>query len=201
VTTPRRARTSCLAHSKLKLKPLLCIQLITGFNASLAYPYHQHLTVLALLACVYFFQMGDRSRSRSPVRSDKATGVAMRWNAKGFGFIKPDDGGEDLFCHFSSITDGKMLKEGAAVQFVKKYDERKGKERAEEVTGGVEEDSYGGGGGGSGGGGGLTGPLPDWSPTSLTGPLQLVDLVLLNPKQAERISRRRAVRDGLRPMR
>ena len=108
--------------------------------------------------------MGDRSRSRSPVRSDKATGVAMRWNAKGFGFIKPDDGGEDLFCHFSSITDGKMLKEGAAVQFVKKYDERKGKERAEEVTGGVEEDSYGGGGGGSGGGGGgggATGPPPE----------------------------------------
>ena len=129
--------------------------------------------MLALLACVYFFQMGDRSRSRSPVRSDKATGVAMRWNDKGFGFIKPDDGGEDLFCHVSSITNGigKMLKEGAAVQFVKKYDERTGKERAEEVTSGVEEDSYGGGGGGSGGGGGLTGPLPDWSPTSLTGPL------------------------------
>ena len=144
--------------------------------------------------------MGDRSRSSSPIRSDKATGVAMRWNAKGFGFIKPDDGGEDLFCHVSSITNGigKMLKEGAAVQFVKKYDERTGKERAEEVTSGVEEDSYGGG---SGGGGGLTGPLPDWPPTSLTGPLQLVDLVLLNPKQAERISRRRAVRDGLRPMR
>ena len=93
--------------------------------------------------------------------------------AKGFGFIKPDDGGEDLFCHVSSITNGigRMLTEGAAVQFVKKYDERTGKERAEEVTSGVEEDSYGGGGGGSGGGGGLTGPLPDWSPTSLTGPL------------------------------
>ena len=31
--------------------------------------------------------------------------------------------------------------------------------------------------------------------------LKLVDLVLLNPKQAERISRRRAVRGGLSPMR
>ena len=105
--------------------------------------------------------MGDRrDRSRSPERSGKSTGVALRWNAKGFGFIKPDDGGEDLFCHFSSITDGKMLREGAQVQFIKKFDERKGKERAEEVTGGVaEEDSYGGGGG-RGGGGGVSGPPP-----------------------------------------
>ena len=70
--------------------------------------------------------------------NSKSTGVAIRWNEKGFGFIKPDDGGEDLFCHFSSITDGKMLKEGARVQFVKRFDDRRGKERAEEVTGGVE---------------------------------------------------------------
>ena len=31
--------------------------------------------------------------------------------------------------------------------------------------------------------------------------LKLIDLVLLNPKQAERISRRRAVRDRLSPIR
>ena len=147
--------------------------------------------------------MGDRSRSSSPIRSDKATGIAMRWNAKGFGFIKPDDGGEDLFCHVSSITNGigKMLTEGAAVQFVKKYDERTGKERAEEVTSGVEEVSYIQERWEWRRGGGLTRSLPDCPPTSSTGPLQFVDLVLLNPKQAERISRRRAVRDGLRPMR
>ena len=65
--------------------------------------------------------MAERSRSRSPERSGKSTGVALRWNAKGFGFIKPDDGGEDLFCHFSSILDGKALKEGSQVQFIKKY--------------------------------------------------------------------------------
>jgi cold shock CspA family protein len=113
--------------------------------------------------------MSNRERSRSPGRGSggKSTGVALRWNSKGFGFIKPDDGGEDLFCHYSSILDGKCLKEGAQVDFVKKFDERKGKERAEEVTGGSpEEDSYGGGGGGSygshggGGGGGVTGPPP-----------------------------------------
>ena len=113
--------------------------------------------------------MAGRDRSRFPERggkSTKATGKALRWNANGFGFIKPDDGGEDLYCHFSSILDGKALKVGATVSFVKKYDERKGKDRAEEVTGGCPEEGGfgsgdgGGGGRGSGGAGGVTGPPP-----------------------------------------
>jgi len=83
-----------------------------------------------------------------------AMGTAMRWNAqKGFGFISPDDGGEDLFCHFSAIEDGAMLKEGAKVTFEAVYDEVKGKNRAESVTGGSPREDFGGGGGGRGGGG------------------------------------------------
>ena len=113
--------------------------------------------------------MAGRDRSRFPERggkSTKATGKALRWNANGFGFIKPDDGGEDLYCHFSSILDGKALKVGATVSFVKKYDDRKGKDRAVEVTGGCPEEGGfgsgdgGGGGRGSGGAGGVTGPPP-----------------------------------------
>ena len=49
-----------------------------------------------------------------------ATGTVKWFNdAKGFGFITPDDGGNDLFAHHSSIQmDGyKSLKEAQKVSF------------------------------------------------------------------------------------
>lgn len=49
-----------------------------------------------------------------------ATGTVKWFNAsKGYGFITPTDGGDDVFAHFSAIEmDGyKTLKEGQQVEF------------------------------------------------------------------------------------
>jgi CspA family cold shock protein len=45
----------------------------------------------------------------------------VKWfnNAKGFGFIEPQDGGDDIFVHYSAIkSDGyKTLSEGQKVEY------------------------------------------------------------------------------------
>ena len=42
--------------------------------------------------------------------------VARFIDDKGFGFIKPDDGGKDLFVHINDV-DGGDLREGDTVEF------------------------------------------------------------------------------------
>ena len=49
-----------------------------------------------------------------------ATGTVKWFNdAKGFGFVTPEDGGKDLFAHFSAIQGSgfKTLTEGQPVSF------------------------------------------------------------------------------------
>ncbi|MFN2587920.1 MAG: cold-shock protein [Actinomycetota bacterium] len=62
-----------------------------------------------------------------------ATGTVKWFNeAKGYGFITPEDGSKDLFVHFSSIsTEGfKTLAEGATVSF----DSRQGQKGPEAIN-------------------------------------------------------------------
>jgi CspA family cold shock protein len=63
-----------------------------------------------------------------------ATGVVKWFNAqKGFGFIQPDDGGQDVFVHISAVERAGLstLNEGAVIE----YDvvANKGKESAENI--------------------------------------------------------------------
>ncbi|MBT1001640.1 cold-shock protein [Paenarthrobacter sp. DKR-5] len=49
-----------------------------------------------------------------------ATGTVKWFNAeKGFGFIEPDDGSQDVFAHFSAITGGgyRSLEENQKVEY------------------------------------------------------------------------------------
>ncbi len=108
-----------------------------------------------------------------------ATGKVKWFNtAKGFGFIQPDDGGQDIFVHVSAVERAGLsqLDEGQSVNYDLEQDSRSGKTAAGnlEVTGsaphgarpaprgprpggfGGDRGGFGGGdrGGGYGGGGG-----------------------------------------------
>jgi CspA family cold shock protein len=65
-----------------------------------------------------------------------STGKVKWFNAqKGFGFIAPDDGGNDVFVHISALERAGLshLNEGQKVSFELKADPRRGKSSAENL--------------------------------------------------------------------
>jgi len=62
----------------------------------------------------------------------------VKWfnTQKGFGFIQPEDGSQDVFVHISAVERAKLgtLKEGQAIQFEAVMDRRTGKTSAENLS-------------------------------------------------------------------
>ena len=63
-----------------------------------------------------------------------STGKIKMFNDdKGFGFIKPDDGGVDVFFHVSALREGDDISVGKAVTFEIGADPKSGKTKATSV--------------------------------------------------------------------
>ena len=62
------------------------------------------------------------------------TGSVKFFNeSKGFGFIKPDGGGDDVFFHVSALKEGDDVTQGKAVTFETGVDPKSGKTKAVSV--------------------------------------------------------------------
>jgi CspA family cold shock protein len=69
-------------------------------------------------------------------RNDMATGTVKWFNAtKGFGFIQPDNGGNDVFVHISAVERAGLgsLNEGQKISYEAKVDSMRGKTSAEDL--------------------------------------------------------------------
>ncbi len=65
------------------------------------------------------------------------TGTVKWFNAqKGFGFIQPDNGGNDVFVHISAVERAGLsgLGEGQKISFESKTDQMRGKTSAENLA-------------------------------------------------------------------
>merc|ERR1712060_560729 len=80
-----------------------------------------------------------------PTMSTSGT-IKKFFEDKGFGFVTPDDGGDDVFVHVKDNPDLEGCQQGDAVRYDAEWDDRKGKYKGKNL-------SVSGGGGGGGGGG------------------------------------------------
>ena len=78
---------------------------------------------------------GQQPVSRA-LETEMATGVVKFFNSqKGFGFIRQDSGGPDVFVHISAVERAGLhgLAEGQKVSFEEKTDPRRGKTSADNL--------------------------------------------------------------------
>mmetsp|Transcript_3094 Transcript_3094/g.10313 ORF Transcript_3094/g.10313 Transcript_3094/m.10313 type:complete len:303 (-) Transcript_3094:45-953(-) len=74
-------------------------------------------------------------------------GTVKMWNEeRGFGFITPAGGGEDVFVHRSALREGVLLAPGQIVTFEALWDDKKRKDRAADVAIAAPSEGEGGGG-------------------------------------------------------
>ena len=79
---------------------------------------------------------GGGFQDRGPVSGDPGEGVVKWFNStKGFGFIQPDQGGQDIFVHISAVERAGLrgLNEGQRVSYVAAPDRKTGKVSAESI--------------------------------------------------------------------
>merc|ERR1712238_144705 len=103
------------------------------------------------------YYYSDRGKPLFIIPAMSATGTVKKFmEDKGFGFITPDAGGDDVFIHIKQCNGAESLSEGDSVTYDEEWNDKKGKMQGANCT-------VSGGGGGGGGGGGK-GKGKSWSP-------------------------------------
>jgi cold shock protein len=98
---------------------------------------------LSECACGHLLEVPDqldlnRVMSREVTLEKRMPTGTVKWfnGQKGFGFIQPDDGGNDVFVHISAVERAGLggLAEGQKVSFELKTDKMRGKVSAENLS-------------------------------------------------------------------
>jgi len=97
------------------------------------------LLLTSIVAASGFAPQAPSIRHLTSLAAEGLSTGSVKWfdSEKGYGFIVPDDGSEDVFVHQTNINvEGfRSLADDEKVQFVIEVDDRSGKRKATNVTG------------------------------------------------------------------